>query len=128
MSYYFQKNVAMKFDQAIEIVTEELKKEGFGILSVIDVKEKLKEKIGVDFRRYTILGACNPAFAYKALEAEPYIGAMLPCNVTVQEWEDGRVDVAAIDPLASMKAVSNKDLQTIAVAIREKLQKVIEQL
>ncbi len=128
MSYYLQKNVAMNFDQAIETVTEELKKEGFGILSVIDVKQKLQEKIGVDFRRYTILGACNPPFAYKALEAEPYIGTMLPCNVIVQEWEDGRVDVAAIDPLASMSAVSNKDLQTIATAIRGKLQKVIEQL
>jgi len=118
----------MEFDKAIETVTEELQKEGFGILSVIDVKEKLKEKIGVDFRSYTILGACNPSFAHKALEAEPYIGTMLPCNVIVQEWKDGSVDVAAIDPLASMLAVNNKDLQTIAETIRAKLQKVIEQL
>jgi len=128
MTYYLQKNIDLRFDQAIEAVTEELKKEGFGILSMIDVKAKLKEKIGVDFRNYTILGACNPPFAFKALETEPYIGTMLPCNVIVQEWKDGRVDVAAIDPLASMKAVDNRELQTIAKAIKEKLEKVIEQL
>jgi uncharacterized protein (DUF302 family) len=128
MAYYLQKHVDLKFDQAIETVTEELKKEGFGILSVIDVKAKLKEKIDVDFRNYTILGACNPPFAFKALETEPYIGTMLPCSVIVQEWKDGRVDVAAIDPLASMKAVDNRELQTIAKAIKEKLEKVIEQL
>lgn len=128
MTYFFQKNVDMDFEKAIEHVTEELKKEGFGILSVIDVKEKLKEKIGVDFRKYTILGACNPSFAHQALETEPYIGTMLPCNVIVQEWDNGQVDVAAIDPLASMMAVDNKDLQTVAETIRAKLKQVIEQL
>jgi uncharacterized protein (DUF302 family) len=120
--------MAMQFDKAIEAVTEELKKEGFGILSVIDVKEKLKEKLDVDFRNYTILGACNPSYAHKAIEAEPYIGTMLPCNVIVQEWEDGTVDIAAVDPLASMQAVNNRELQTIAETIRGKLQSIIEKL
>jgi uncharacterized protein (DUF302 family) len=109
-------------------VTEELKKEGFGILTEIDVKATLKSKLDVDFQQYRILGACNPSYAYQALQAEPHIGTMLPCNVIVQELEDGRVEVAAVDPLASMQAIENEALQSIAEVIRLKLKKVIVQI
>ena len=128
MSYCFSKKVAMSFDEAVLSVTEELKKEGFGILSEIDVTATLKKKLNVDFRNYKILGACNPAFAYRALLAEPTIGTMLPCNVIVQELDDGKIEVAAVDPLASMQAVQNRELQSIAKEIQLKLKKVIEQL
>lgn len=126
MKYYFNKIVEMTFEETIDKVTEELKKEGFGILTEIDVKAALKKKIDVDFRKYRILGACNPSFAYKALLAEDKIGTMLPCNVIVQEREDGKVEVAAIDPIASMQAVENESLGGIAVEIHSKLKKVIE--
>ena len=128
MSYCFSKEVAMSFDEAILSVTEELKKEGFGILTEIDVKATLKKKLDVDFRNYRILGACNAPFAYRALQAEPRIGAMLPCNVIVRELDDGKIEVAAVDPLASMQAIQNKVLQAIAEEIQLKLKKVIEQL
>ncbi|HDY74984.1 MAG TPA: DUF302 domain-containing protein [Candidatus Marinimicrobia bacterium] len=114
MSYHFSKTVDMSFDEAIENVTEELKKEGFGILTEIDVKATLKKKLDVDFRNYRILGACNPPFAYKALLAEEKIGTMLPCNVVVQEYDDGRVEVSAVDPIASMQAIENPDLGQVA--------------
>lgn len=125
MAYYFNKTVELSFDDAINKVTEELKKEGFGILSEIDVQAALKKKLDVDFRRYRILGACNPPFAYKALLAEDKIGTMLPCNVIVQELDNGKVEIAAIDPLASMQAVGNEAVEAIAAEIREKLEKVI---
>ena len=128
MSYCFSKEVAMSFDEAILSVTEELKKEGFGILTEIDVKATLKKKLDVDFRNYRILGACNAPFAYRALQAEPRIGTMLPCNVIVRELDDGKIEVAAVDPLASMQAIHNKELQAIAEEIQLKLKKVIEQL
>jgi uncharacterized protein (DUF302 family) len=128
MSYCFSKVVAMSFDEAILSVTEELKKEGFGILTEIDVKATLKKKLDVDFRDYRILGACNAPFAYRALQAEPRIGAMLPCNVIVRELDDGKIEVAAVDPLASMQAIQNKKLQAIAEEVQLKLKKVIEQL
>ena len=128
MSYYFSKRIDSTFDDAIERVTEELKKEGFGILTEIDVKETLKKKLDVDFQRYKILGACNPPFAHKALQAENKIGAMLPCNVIVQELPDGQVEVAAIDPIASMQAVQNPDLGGIANEVQAKLKKVIVSL
>ena len=128
MSYFFSKKVAMNFENAMTRVTEELKKEGFGILTEIDVKATLKKKLDVDFQKYTILGACNPVFAYKALQAEPHIGTMLPCNVIVQELADGKVEVAAVDPLASMQAIQNQDLQAIAKEIQLKLKRVIDQL
>jgi uncharacterized protein (DUF302 family) len=118
----------MNFDEAISNVTEELKKEGFGILTEIDVKATLKKKLDVDFRNYRILGACNAPFAYRALQAEPQIGTMLPCNVIVRELDDGKIEVAAVDPLASMQAIHNKELQAIAEEIQLKLKKVIEQL
>lgn len=128
MSYFFSKKVAMNFENALSRVTEELKKEGFGILTEIDVKATLKKKLDVDFQQYTILGACNPAFAYQALQAEPHIGTMLPCNVIVQELVDGKVEVAAVDPLASMQAIPNQELQAIAKEIQLKLKRVIDQL
>ena len=128
MSYFFSKKVAMNFENAVTKVTEELKKEGFGILTEIDVKATLKKKLDVDFRKYSILGACNPAFAYKALQAEPHIGTMLPCNVIVQELAEGEVEVAAVDPLASMQAIPNQELQAIAKEIQLKLKRVIDQL
>lgn len=128
MSYYFVKNLASSFEKAIADVTEELKKEGFGILTEIDVTATLKKKLNVDFPKYTILGACNPLFAYKELQAESKIGTMLPCNVIVQELEDGTIDVAASDPLASMQSIQNPELQGIAEEIQLKLKKVIAQL
>ena len=128
MSYYFTKTVKASFDDAVAKVTAELKVEGFGILTEIDVKETLKRKLNVDFRRYKILGACNPPFAYKALTAENKIGTMLPCNVIVQENPDGKVEVTAIDPLASMQAVENPALTEIASEISNKLKKVIDRV
>lgn len=126
MSYYFNKVVDMVFDEAIDKVTEELKKEGFGVLTEIDVKQALKKKLNVDFRKYRILGACNPTYAHKALQAEDKIGTMLPCNVIVQERENGKVEIAAIDPVASMQSVKNESLSEIATIIQSKLKKVIE--
>jgi uncharacterized protein (DUF302 family) len=128
MKYYFSKTLEMTFDGALVRVIDELKKEGFGILTDIDVQKTLKGKLDVDFRKYRILGACNPPFAYKALLAEDKIGTMLPCNVIVQEIESGKVEVAAIDPIASMQAVENPSLGEIAVQIQTKLSKVIESL
>lgn len=128
MSYYFNKILNIGFDEAVARVTEELKKEGFGILTEIDVKDALKKKLNVDFRRYRILGSCNPSFAYKALQAEDKIGTMLPCNVIVQETVDGRVEVAAIDPIASMQAIENKELEGTAKEVQGLLKKVIDSL
>jgi uncharacterized protein (DUF302 family) len=127
MKYYFSKTVNTSFDDAIDRVTEELKKEGFGILTEIDVKATLKKKLDVDFRPYRILGACNPPFAHQALQAEDKIGAMLPCNVIVQETGDG-VEIAAVDPIASMAAVENPQLGEVAQQVQTKLKKVIENL
>ena len=128
MSYYFSKVMNVSFDEAIERVTEELAKEGFGILTEIDVKATLKKKLDIDFRQYRILGACNPPFAHKALEAEDKIGLMLPCNVIVQELESGEVEVAAIDPIASMQAVQRPELQETAIEVRDKIQRIIDSL
>jgi uncharacterized protein (DUF302 family) len=126
MKYYFEKTTDYAFEEAVEKVTEELKKEGFGVLTEIDVQATLKKKLDVDFRKYRILGACNPPFAHEALKAENKIGAMLPCNVIVQELDNGKTEVAAVDPVASMKAVDNDKLGEIADEIRAKLEKVIE--
>ena len=128
MKYYFNKILKSSFDEAEARVRDELKKEGFGILTEIDVKEILKKKLDVDFRKYKILGACNPPFAYKALQSEDKIGIMLPCNVILQETEDGSVEVAAVDPLASMQAIENNELGDIANQIREKLNNVIDNI
>jgi len=128
MSYYFDKKMEISYEKALARVTEELKKEVFGILTEIDVKETLKKKLDVDFRKYTILGACNPPFAYQALQAEEKIGLMLPCNVIVQETPDGGAEVSAIDPVASMQAIKNPKLQEVAEQVRAKLKKVIDQV
>lgn len=128
MSYYFSKIVDDSFDDAIERVTARLADAGFGVLTTIDVSATLKKKIDVDFQRYTILGACNPGFAHKALQAEDKIGTMLPCNVIVQELPDGKVEVAAVDPMASMMAVENEALGGIAAQVRGMLKNVIEGL
>ncbi len=128
MSYYFSKILDLPFDEAIARVTEELKKEGFGVLTDIDVKATMKKKLDVDFRNYRILGACNPPFALQALLAEDKIGTMLPCNVIVQEHAVGRVEIAAIDPIASMAAVDNPGLAEIGMQVRAKLRKVVENL
>ena len=128
MKYYFNKTLHEDFEKVIDRVTEELKKEGFGILTDIDIKETLKEKLDVDFKKYRILGACNPSYAHKALEAEDKIGTMLPCNVIVQEVSKGVIEVAAVNPMASMQAVDNEMLAEIASDITTKLENVIEKL
>jgi len=128
MTYYINKTITANFDQAIELVTEALKNEGFGVLSEIDIQQKLKEKLDIDFRKYKILGACNPPNAYEALQQEDKIGTMLPCNVIVQEIGDNQVEVAAVDPTASMMAVDNERIASIAGEIKTKLEKVIASL
>lgn len=127
MSYYFSRNLEMPFTEAIDRVTTRLKEEGFGVLTEIDVRETLKKKLDVEFRPYRILGACHPPSAYAALSAEDKIGTMLPCNVIVQE-RDGGVEVAAIDPVASMQAVRNEELGEVANEVRERLKRVVETL
>lgn len=128
MSYHFSKTVNDDFDTAIEKVTGELKKEGFGVLTQIDVQDTLKKKLNVDFRKYKILGACNPHFAHEALLAEDTIGTMLPCNVIIQEGKNGKVEVSAVDPVASMMAIKNDTLVGVAMQVREKLNRVIDKL
>ena len=128
MKYYFNKTLHGTFEEVIDKVTKGLKEEGFGILTEIDIKETLKKKLDVDFKKYRILGACNPPFAYKALQAENKIGTMLPCNVIVQEVEVGIIEVAAVNPMASMMAVENEKLNTVAVEITAKLEKIIKEL
>lgn len=129
MSYFFNKVLENKsFDEAVELVTIELKKEGFGVLTEIDVQDTLKKRIDVNFKKYKILGACNPQFAYKALTAEDKIGVFLPCNVIIEEHEDGKVEVAVVDPVSSMISVNNPALGILAQEVQQKLIRVIENL
>ena len=128
MSYYFAKTLATGFDDAVARTTEALKQEGFGVLTEIDVGKVLQQKIGVAFRDYRILGACNPALAHEALLLEDKVGTMLPCNVVVQDAGGGRTEVAAIDPVASMQAIDNPRLHEAAEKVRAKLRRVIESL
>jgi uncharacterized protein (DUF302 family) len=128
LRYYFARTFDWKFNEAIDKVTAALTQEGFGILTEIDVKATLKKKLDVDFRNYRILGACNPPFAHQALQADDKIGTMLPCNVIVQDTSDGKVEIAAVDPVASMQAVDNPDLNKVAEEIRSKLRKVVDGL
>jgi uncharacterized protein (DUF302 family) len=128
MSYYFTKVVDISFEDAVSRVIEELKKEGFGILTEINVKETLRKKLNVDFRKYKILGACNPPFAYKALQAERMIGTMLPCNVIVQEVDGDKTEVSAVDPIASMQAIQNPNLEEVAREVQAKLKRVMDSL
>jgi uncharacterized protein (DUF302 family) len=128
MKYYIAKTIESDFDSAIEKVTESLKKIGFGVLSRIDIHDKLKEKMDVDFKKYTILGACNPPFAYQALLHEDKIGTMLPCNVVVIDAGNGKVEIAAVDPKASMMAVENENLASLANDVHCSLKKMVEEL
>ena len=128
MSYYFSTLTDLNYEDAIVKTTEALKKAGFGVLTEIDVKATLKNKIDVDFPRYIILGACNPLFAHKALLAEEHIGAMLPCNVVVRENKAGQTEVFAVDPISSMSAVENADLAPIAQEVQQKLKAVIDNI
>jgi uncharacterized protein (DUF302 family) len=128
VSYYFNKVLALDFEAAVEKVTRTLKDQGFGVITEIDVTKTLKNKIGVEFRPYRILGACNPSLAYEALKLEDKVGTMLPCNVIVQELAPGQVEVAAIDPVKSMAAIDNQGLLTKAQIVAERLEKVIRSL
>jgi uncharacterized protein (DUF302 family) len=128
MAYYFAKTLSIPFDTAITTVTKALESEGFGVLTTIDVKATLRKKLDVDFPAYTILGACNPTLAHKALQAENMIGTMLPCNVIVRDDGQGNTEVAAVDPLSSMQAVDNAALADIATGVQAKLKSVIDKL
>lgn len=126
MEYYFSKTLNVSFDEALRLTVEALKVEGFGVITEINMHDKLKEKLNVDFKRYTILGVCNPHFAYKALQAEDKIGTMLPCNILVIEQDKNRIEVAAVNPIASMQAITNPALGDMAQQVTDKLKKVID--
>jgi len=128
MSYYFSKKINATFDEAIEKVTAELQKDGFGILTEIDVKATLKKKLDVDFQKYKILGACNPNFAHQAIDMEPQLGTLLPCNVLIYENEDGGVVVSAMDPEAAFQLVGNPSVDGIAKEVKERIAKAMETL
>ncbi|MGA3013259.1 MAG: DUF302 domain-containing protein [Bacteroidales bacterium] len=128
MGYYYSKMLDINFDEAIQRITYGLKVEGFGIISEIDLQEKFKEKLGVNYKKYRILGDCNPSYAYQAVLLEEKIGTMLPCNVLVIEQENGKTEVSAVNPIASMMAIENKDLESIAMEITEKLKRVVTNL
>ena len=128
MNFTFNKEVNLNFSQAIGRIKEELQKEGFGVITEVDLKTKFKEKLGLDFRNYTILGACNPALAYKAIEQEENIGVLLPCNILVQEHQDGRVEIAAINPMESIGAVGKDALIPLAAKVSQNLKSVIERV
>ena len=126
MDYHYSKISTLSFDQAIEKVTEELQKEGFGVLTEIDIQATFKKKLDVDFKKYKILGACNPTFAYQAIQAEDKIGVFLPCNVIVQEHDDQKVEISVVSPKALMMAVGNSDLLSMADEIEDRLKRVID--
>ena len=128
MSYYIGKTVDFSFEKTLERVTSALKDQGFGVLTESDVQETLKKKLKVDFRKYRILGACNPPFAYQALQAEDKIGVLLPCNVIVQETTEGSVEVSAMDPAEAMAMIDNVDLKDVAEQVRARLQRVLDSL
>jgi len=128
MEYYFSKMLDTSFEEAVQHITDALKTEGFGIISEINIHEKLHEKLGISFKKYRILGACNPGYAYKALMIEEKIGTLLPCNVIVVDQGEGRTEVSAVNPVASMMAVQNNELESIALDITKKLKRVIDSL
>lgn len=128
MNYYFSTTLETDFETAKEKVTEALSKEGFGVLTEISVDQTFKKKLDIDFKKYHILGACNPNFAHQAISKEDKIGVMLPCNVILEETEDGHIEVSAVDPIASMSAVENQELGQIAADVQDRLKKVIESL
>jgi len=126
MEYYFSKTLNASYDEAVRMTIEALKSEGFGVITEINMHEKLKEKLGVDFKRYKILGTCNPAYAFKALQSEDKIGTMLPCNVLVIEQDQDKIEIAAVNPIASMQAIENPELGNVAQQVTDKLKKVID--
>lgn len=128
MSYYFSKVVSLSFDEAVNRVTEELKKEGFGIITQTNATETLKSKLNVDFRKYRVLGACHPSFDYRAVQAEEHFGLLMPCNILVQETPSGKVEVSAIDPFASFKVAGNRALEPIAREARVNLKAAVDAL
>jgi uncharacterized protein (DUF302 family) len=128
MKYTISKKLSKGFDEAVQNLKEALQREGFGVITEVDLKEKFKDKLNVDFRRYSIFGACNPALAYEAVQLEPTIGVMLPCNVLVQENESGGVEISAINPLNSIGAIDNPMLDSLTKTVSEKLQKVVDEL
>jgi uncharacterized protein (DUF302 family) len=128
MSYYFAKTLPVGFDEALQRTRDMLQQEGFGVITEIDVKSTFKAKLGIEFRNYRILGACNPALALLALQIEDKVGTMLPCNVVVQDIGEGRTEVAAVDPVASMQAISNPSLRMAAAEVQAKLRKVLQTL
>lgn len=128
MTYYFAKTLVLPIDEAAQRVTDALAQEGFGVLTQIDVKATLKAKLGIDFRDYRILGACNPTLAHEALQLEDKVGTMLPCNVVLQSRGDGTTEVAAIDPVASMQSIDNPRLKQAAEQVQARLRRVIESL
>ena len=128
MNYYFSTSLALDFEKAIEVTTAALKEEGFGVLTEIDIAQTMKKKLDVDLPKYKILGACNPQYAYKALQAENKIGTMLPCNVIVQDMGEGKIEVSAVNPMASMQAVENPELGALAEEVTEKLKRMISSL
>ena len=128
MKYYFEKETDYTFDKAVERITEELKKEGFGILARIDMHNTLKEKLDVEFRKFSILEACNPPFAYKSLQAEVNIGIMLPCNIVVQQTSDSTTAVSVVNPVSAMKGVDNADMDDIAKQIQAKLKSALDKV
>ena len=128
MNYSFIKQVDLSYEQALDKVTQELQKEGFGVLTEIDVKATLKKKLNVDYNKYKILGACNPPLAHKALSADPQIGLLLPCNVVVYEDDQGNTVVAAIDAQAMMSVVQREDVKVVAEQVNVKLKRVIENI
>lgn len=128
MTYYFSKVLGQDFDEAVRRTTQALQQEGFGIITQIDVQDVFKKKLNKEFRRYLILGACNPSIAFEALEIEDKVGTMLPCNVVLQDVGGGRTEIAAVDPVASMQAIENANLKSAATRVQEKLRQVIERL
>ncbi|MGD0710694.1 MAG: DUF302 domain-containing protein [Bacteroidales bacterium] len=128
MNYYFSKTLETSFDEAVKKITEALKTESFGVVSDINMHEKFKEKLNVDFKRYKILGVCNPSYAYKAIQAEDKIGTMLPCNVLVIEQEKNKIEIAAVNPIASFQAITNPALGDLAKQVTDKLKKIIENI
>ena len=128
MTYYLSRTLPINFDEAVLRTIDALKKEDFGVLTEIDVSATLKKKLGIEFPRYRILGACNPALAYEALQLESKVGTMLPCNVVVRDAGNGQTEIAAIDPVASMQAIDNPALKKAAQQVRSKLERVVAQL
>ncbi|MCB8994408.1 MAG: DUF302 domain-containing protein [Bacteroidales bacterium] len=128
MQYYFSKIIPFEFEEAAVRITEALKTQGFGVISEIDIKAKLNEKLGVEIPKYTILGACSPLHAYKAISVEEKIGLMLPCNVIVVEKDKNHTEISVVDPMASMMAIQNPELEGLAKEITEKLRMVMETL